>query len=163
MDKLRAAYRVTVIVGLAMMASLVAYLVVVSLIENGTIAFGEQAAIPAGPGERIKFVLLGLSIVLFLLIRPVNRKVIGPGERSASGRGGRPGPEQRGGRDPGPLAVAAIITFALCEVPAIFGLVLYFLTRNVTDFYLFLIISLFFFSFHFPKFSQWEAWFRQPR
>jgi len=46
-------------------------------------------------------------------------------------------------------------------VPAIFGLVLYFLTRNVTDFYLFLITSLFFFSFHFPKFSQWEAWSRQ--
>jgi hypothetical protein len=46
-------------------------------------------------------------------------------------------------------------------VPAVLGLVLYFLGRSMTDFYLFLMISLFCFATYFPRLNQWEEWWRQ--
>jgi hypothetical protein len=159
-EKLRQAYRVAVIIGLAMMASLLVYLVIVALIEGGTITLGEQAAIPAGTLELIKFVFLGIAALVFALVRPITRRVLDTGSRPRP-RGESPRQEDgRAAPDTGPLANAAVITFALCEMPAILGLVQYFLGRNVSDFYLFLIISLFAFSVHFPRYSQWEEWYR---
>ena len=160
MDKLRAAYRVTVIIGLAMMASLVAYLVVVTLIEGSTITLGEATAVPLATLGLLKFAFLGTAALAFALIRPITRKVLyagsGPVPRGRAHRRteGTAAPET------GPLANTAVITYGLCEVPAILGLVLYFLGRNISDFYLFLIVSLFAFSVHFPRYSQWEEWHR---
>jgi F0F1-type ATP synthase membrane subunit c/vacuolar-type H+-ATPase subunit K len=152
MDDLRKAYRTTVIIGLAMMASLVIYLVIVSLIEGGTIPLGTTEV--AGRSlELARFVFLGLTAVIFFVIRSIGSVILrGGGRRSPSG-GAAP--------EPGPLVTAAVVTFGLCEVPAIFGLVLYFLGRSTSDFYLLLLVSLFFFSIHFPRFSQWEEWFKQ--
>jgi F0F1-type ATP synthase membrane subunit c/vacuolar-type H+-ATPase subunit K len=161
MDDLRRAYRTAVIIGLAMMASLVVYLVIVGLFENGTITLQGPAALAGSRLEHIKIVFLGISAVLFLLVRPITRRVLASDgkQRSVhdaphrSGSGAQPETVR--------LTVAAIITFALCEVPAVLGLVLYFLGRNASDFYLFLVISLFSFSMHFPKFSQWEEWYQR--
>jgi hypothetical protein len=63
----------------------------------------------------------------------------------------------------GILTTAAVITYALCEAPAIFGLVLFFLGRNSSDFHLFLLCSLFYFAVYFPKFSRWEEWYRDQK
>ena len=54
------------------------------------------------------------------------------------------------------LAQAAVITFALCEAVALFGLVLFLLAGNAMDFYVFMVISLGFFYLFFPKYAQWE-------
>lgn len=163
MDKLRAAYRVTVLIGLAMMASLVVYLVIVALVEDGTIALGPAPDLPASVVGQIKMLFLGISVLLILLVRPLSRRVAAAGgERRTTGHD-RSRPST--GRDPetGPLATASIITYALSEAPAVLGLVLYFLGRNASDFQLFLIISLFSFGIHFPKFSQWEEWIQQQQ
>lgn len=56
-----------------------------------------------------------------------------------------------------------IVTYALCEAPALFGLVLFFLGRNPSDFHIFQLISLFFFAAYFPRFSQWEEWYRRQQ
>ncbi|MDH4162573.1 MAG: hypothetical protein OEW15_07765 [Nitrospirota bacterium] len=149
MDKLRAAYRVVVIIGLAIMASLVVYAVIVGLFENGTIPLG-GTAMAGGMLDMIKFVFLGISAALFPLMRFLSSRII----NADASQTGSPA-------EFGPLTTAAIVTFALCEVPAIFGLVLYVLGRNTTDFYLFLLISSFFFGTNFPKFSQWEEWHRR--
>lgn len=162
MDNQRTAYRVSVIIGLAMMASLVVYLIVVVLIQNGTIALREQAALPVSTLERIRFVSLGIGVIVALLVRPIARRVLNTGGDVGAVRDAPSRPEAVAS-DTGPLATAAVITYALCEVPAIFGLVLYVLGRDVSDFYLFLILSLFSFSIHFPKFRQWEEWSRQRR
>jgi len=53
---------------------------------------------------------------------------------------------------------AAVITYAFCESIAVLGLVLYFLGGSSTDFYVFMVISLFFFSVYFPKYERWEEW-----
>ena len=54
------------------------------------------------------------------------------------------------------LSLTAIITFALCESVAVLGLVLFLLAGNSMDFYIFMVISLGFFTLFFPKYDQWE-------
>jgi hypothetical protein len=55
------------------------------------------------------------------------------------------------------LFQAAVVTFALSESVAIFGLVLFLLSGKAMDFYLFMFLSLFYFWFFYPKYQDWEA------
>jgi F0F1-type ATP synthase membrane subunit c/vacuolar-type H+-ATPase subunit K len=162
MDKLRAAYRVAVIIGLAMIASLLVYATIVGILEKGTVEI-HGTAMAGSQLELIKFVLLGLTVILFFVIRVFNTKFL-----NAEGEQGKmldsrfrltPGVAPEFSR----LTTTAIVTYALCEAPAIFGLVLFFIGRNSSDFYLFMLISLFFFAIHFPRFSQWEEWYRKQQ
>jgi F0F1-type ATP synthase membrane subunit c/vacuolar-type H+-ATPase subunit K len=160
MDKLRAAYRVAVIIGLAMMASLLVYAAIVGILEKGTVEF-HGPAMADSQLELIKFALLGLTAILFFIIRFINAKIL-----TAEGEKGNKldaRTRQSSGVPPefGRLTTAAVVTYALYETPAIFGLVLFFIGRNSSDFHLFLLISLFFFAIYFPKFSQWEEWYRK--
>jgi len=161
MDKLRAAYRVVVIIGLAIMASLVVYVVIVGLFENKNMELQGPAAMSGTDLEIMKFILLGVSGVILFLMKFLSAKII----KAGTAQGGMSVPQsgQASGIAPefAPLVTAAVITFAFCEAPAIFGLVLYFIGRNAADFYLFLIVSLFFFATNFPRFSSWEEWYRQ--
>ena len=161
MEDLRKTYRVAVIIGLAMMASLLVYTIIVGVFEQAAIPPPEGGAASGSQLEIVKFIMLGASIIVFFLIRPVNARMLAAGEA----RGAHPpaalrssaaasSPLQR-------LTIAAIVTYALCEAPAVFGLVLFFIGRSSADFYLFLIISLFCFASHFPRYSQWEEWYRQ--
>jgi hypothetical protein len=111
----------------------------------------------------MKFILLGISPAVFFVIRFVNKQVLDAGGKQAKRLDRRP--SLAGGTAPGfgRLTTAAVITYALCESPAIFGLVLYFLGRSASDFHLFLLISLFFFATSFPRFSQWEEWYRMQQ
>jgi hypothetical protein len=160
MDKLRAAYRVAVIIGLAMMASLLAYAAVVGVLDKDPAGLRNAPELSGSQLETMKFALIGLAVVLFFIIRFVNTLLLKPkGD-------GRMAPDARARQTSGALpefgrlTTAAVVTYALCEAPAIFGLVLFFLGRNSSDFYLFMLISLFYFAVTFPKFSQWEEWYR---
>lgn len=160
MERLRAAYRVAVIIGLAMMASLLIYLIIVGLFEKGYVEV-KAVALQGGVLEIIKFVLLGTSVVSYYLMGVITGKIlaVGPGREGTSGARSR---STTGiATEFGPLVNAAVVTFAVCELPAIFGLILFFISRNASDFHLFLLISLFFFATKFPRFSQWEEWYRQ--
>lgn len=160
MDDLRKAYRIVVIIGLAMMASLLVYAAVVGILDKDPALIRSAPALSGSQVEIIKFALIGVTVVIFFVIRFVNASLL----RMNGGAGNLPDPRSRqsSGAPPefGRLTTAAVITFALCESPAIFGLVLFFLGRNASDFHLFLLISLFYFAVHFPKFSQWEEWYR---
>jgi hypothetical protein len=148
MDDLKKAYRVTVVVGLAMMGSLVVYLLLTAVLD-------QPAALPEGQGDQLFYLFIGSSAVIFFVIPAVNTRMLDPGKE-------RGGPAAAGGVPRiQKLQNAAVVTFALCEVPAILGLVLYFLGRTATDAYLFLVISLFLFTTYFPKFSKWEEWYRE--
>ena len=163
MDKLRAAYRVAVIIGLAMMASLLVYAVIVGLFENGSIEFPGTPALSGKELELMKFALLGVSIIIFFLIGFVNTSILNAEGEQGKMLDSRPRSATGVATEFGRLATAAIITYAFCEAPAIFGLVLFFIGRNSSDFYLFMLISLFYFAVYFPKFSQWEEWYRKQQ
>jgi len=163
MDKLRAAYRVAVIIGLAMMASFLVYAAIVGILEKDPSGLRNAPVLPGSQVETIKFALIGVTAVLFFVIRVFNTRIL-----NAEGEQGKmldsrprliPGVAPEFGR----LTTTAIVTYALCETPAIFGLVLFFIGRNASDFHLFLLISLFFFAVYFPKFSQWEEWYRKQQ
>ncbi|MDA8100761.1 MAG: hypothetical protein M0042_14185 [Nitrospiraceae bacterium] len=155
-NDLKKAYRTVSVIGLAMIASVFVYSIVVSFLEDGRI----PAAAPQVDeltANTVKFVLLGIAAVLFFVIRIVNRQIL---SRSADQSAMSIKQGEQAGLSPAiqRLVTAAVVSFALCEAPAVFGLVIYILGRNTTDFYLFMLISLFFFSVYFPKYSQWETW-----
>lgn len=56
------------------------------------------------------------------------------------------------------LSRTSIITSALCEVPAMYGLILFLLSGSSKDFYILLIWSGFLFFLYFPRYSNWEKW-----
>jgi hypothetical protein len=56
------------------------------------------------------------------------------------------------------LQKMSIVSAALCEVPVILGLVLFFISGNAQDFYVLLIVSFVLFVMYFPRFSNWEEW-----
>ena len=56
------------------------------------------------------------------------------------------------------LKIWTIIAFALCEAPAIYGLVLYFSGGSRVDFYVLGAFSLLLFAVFFPKQDQWREY-----
>jgi len=147
-----------VVIGLAMMASLLVYAVIVGVFEK---AGGSTAgsALAGTEIEILKFSLMGVSAVLFFFIRFINTRILAVGEEQAE----RPRPPTGVLPEIGRLTTASVVTYALCEAPAILGLVLFFLGGQASDFHLFLLTSLFFFAVHFPRFSSWEEWYRQQQ
>lgn len=59
------------------------------------------------------------------------------------------------------LRTASIITAAFAEVPVIFGLVLFILGRESSDFYILLVVSIYMLVRHFPRKEQWESYVRR--
>jgi hypothetical protein len=55
------------------------------------------------------------------------------------------------------LRSAHIITYALCESIAIYGLILFMLGKDKTEFYAFLGVALFLMLVHFPKYEDWKS------
>ena len=59
------------------------------------------------------------------------------------------------------LVVAHIVTYCLCEIPAILGLVLFLMGGHYREFYVLLLFSLLLMVLYFPKIDHWEAWLRK--
>lgn len=151
-DDLRKAYRTTAFIGLAMIAGLIVYAVVVELIKKQHAPFGGFSPMPDGIST-LRYVLLGVVAVEFFVIRILNKVMLsGKVPLQSSSTTVQFTPEvQR-------LVSASIVTFALCESVAIYGLVLFLIQGNSGDFYLFMVLSLLYFSIYFPKYGTWEEW-----
>ncbi len=152
-DDLRKAYRITAFIGLAMIASLIIYAVVVELIKKQNAPFGGYQPLPPDVISTLRFALLGAAAVVFFVIRLLSRLTLSGKVplRSSSMTVLFPPEVQR-------LVSASVATYALCESVAIFGLVLFLVQGNSGDFYLFLALSLLYFSIHFPRYAVWEEW-----
>jgi len=170
------AYRVSVIIGVAMAASVFIYAAVVEIMKRqGSLP---QPTTPAEPANLLRYIFLGISLLEIFLIILLKRillsgKAIKPASPAqpetfkglaSSGILSQVGWQRKRINFPGPfqpLMTSAIIGYALCESVAIFGLVLFFLTQKSLDFYLFLGLSLTLFAVFFPRLSQWEEWLKQ--
>ena len=151
MNDLKKAYRTTAHIGLWMMGGVFLQVVAVELIKRNVLS---ASPAPAVPGTAlIRNVFFGAAAGVFFLIRAVNRRVLsGRSPVQSKSRAVRYAPDILR------LMSASIITFAFCELAAILGLVLFLVIGNDTDFYLFVLASLFFFSVHFPQYGKWEGW-----
>jgi len=56
------------------------------------------------------------------------------------------------------LQRVSMISAVLCEVPAMLGWVLFFLSGNSQDFYFLIIVSFILFVIYFPRLSNWKEW-----
>ncbi len=123
-------------IGLALIGSVFIYAVVVEVLKRAFAPFAGFAALTPAQVQMLKYIFIALAIADFFLIKFI-QKILGA-------------------RSIQQLVQAAIITFALSESVAVFGLVLFLLAGRAQDFYLFMFLSVFYFWFFFPKYQNWE-------
>ena len=98
--------------------------------------------------DKLRFVFVFLSFALYFIINFINQKLLV--EKATDTQENL---LQK-------FALANIVSLALCELPAVFGFVLFLGSANPRDFYLLLIISVLLFYFFFPRYSFWSNWSR---
>ncbi len=134
--------RLAALIHVAFMVSLLVYI--------GVVAFGldwmevRPEVVPAGGAfNTLRYVFYGFSVILVLLLRRLPAW-FGPGaQASDSARAAR-------------MFQASVLTSALCEIPAILGLLLAVLTGQRQDFYYLIGLSFILFLLYFPRRSRWE-------
>ena len=133
---LKARYLAVNFIGLAMIAAVFVYAGVVEIIKWKLAPFAGFAKLDPETVALLKYAFLALAAAQFGVIKAVQKFLPA---RSVDN-----------------LSQAAVITFALCEAVAVLGLVLFLLAGQGLDFYIFMVISLGFFTLFFPKYDQWE-------
>lgn len=130
-------------IGLALIGSVLIYAVVVEVLKRTLAPFPGFAELTPAQVQMLKYLFIALAIGHFFLIRFM-QKILATGSVER-------------------LFQTAVVTFALSESVAIFGLVLFLLAGSAMDFYLFMFLSLFYFWFFYPKYQDWETQLRaQP-
>lgn len=132
--------QIAVLIHAALMGSLLIYLLLVEVVFRGMDLSPSPGA--GGVFGSLRYVFYGIAVLLLLFIRrfPVWLRT----------GAGVPEPE-RNTR----LLQTSILTSALCEVPAILGLVMVLMTGSHRDFHYLLFLSLVLFVFYFPRRSFW--------
>jgi F0F1-type ATP synthase membrane subunit c/vacuolar-type H+-ATPase subunit K len=153
-DKLeiRKVHKTAIFLGLAFVGSVFIYTLLVELANRKIINLGTAPVISGL--ETLKYIFLGLTFITLFAIRGVKHNILS-GKVKLQPNSGLPTPLT------GPLIKlmrATLVGYAFCESVALYGLVYYFLSGNIQDFYLFIILSLFLFARHFPRYQQWESW-----
>lgn len=133
-------FKTTNYIGLAMIASVFIYAIIVLGIDKGYLPYKAQPGTNIGTFTTIKYILLVLAILQYFIIKFFQKFSL----KSAAY-----------------LPPGAIITFALCEAVSIYGLVVFFLTGNTNDFFIFMAISLLYFYLFYPKYGDWERLWKQ--
>jgi F0F1-type ATP synthase membrane subunit c/vacuolar-type H+-ATPase subunit K len=154
-DELKTAYRRTAVIGGAMMSTLFMYAVVVVAISSTRAPFEGFGSIEDGGLLRmLRNLFLGLSLLQVVAIKIIRGRALQLPDPSSGLSINKP--ESR-------LVSTSILTFALAESIAIYGLVLFLLNGESTDFFIFLGLSLLTFILFFPRYHQWEEWMQRQQ
>ena len=141
---LKKAYRTSVIFYIAFMLSLIIYLIVFAVLKARIPEFQGMMEKIDFPWLRFAFYGLGLvQIFLIKFIRETATKSLTTVDVQILIQH---------------LQRVSMISAVLCEVPAMLGWVLFFLSGNSQDFYFLMIVSFFLFVIYFPRLSNWEKW-----
>ncbi len=143
-ESLKKAYRTTAIIGAGMIASLFIYAIVVEVMKFQHRPLAGFASYPEI--QILRYIFYGLAVFQLWVMRILQRSLLkkAPTDDLQALAVG--------------LSTSAIVTYALCETPAIYGLVLFLLAGLCKDFYVLLAYSLGLLLFHFPRYSRWEEW-----
>ncbi len=154
-ESLRRGYRTAVVIGCAMIFSVLVYAGIVEYLCQSKAPFAGFAPVTPDVFGTLRLVLLGGCLLDFALIPFLRNRVL-----SAQIQGGA----QAAGPLPalvGRLIAASMISFALCESIAIYGLVLFLMNGARSEFYLFLGLSFVALAIHFPRLERWQEWARK--
>jgi F0F1-type ATP synthase membrane subunit c/vacuolar-type H+-ATPase subunit K len=145
---LETAYRIAAIICGAMAASTVLYALVVAVISVSQAPF--EGFAPSPQPSILRTALWTLALVEAGLIGLVRRALLARSRSEGAAAQGRR------------LITTAVVTAALAEVPAIFGLVLFMLAGLRGDFYALLALSLALQAVYFPRLDGWREWATEP-
>ena len=151
MNGLKKAYRVAMIIGIGMIASLFTYAALVEIIKMNYKSFKGFAPFPEI--EILRYALFGVVMIEFFFIRWIRSILLSKRVNHVSPEA-LPSMIQK-------LITTTVIIFTICESVAIFGLFLFLIGGNSLDFYFFMILSLFFYAVYFPRYNQWEEYISQ--
>jgi hypothetical protein len=145
-EYVKKAYRISLFLYVAFMLSLVVYFGVFEFFKARIPDFQGVLESRNLPWLRYAFYAGGLAQIFFIkIVRGAVAKTSAEGEFQAL--------IDR-------LQKVSMISAALCEVPAILGLVLFFIGGISRDFYILLMMSFVLFALYFPRYSNWEIWTR---
>ncbi|MBE0602175.1 MAG: hypothetical protein IH611_00915 [Deltaproteobacteria bacterium] len=144
-DPLKFKFNMARFIYVVVMSSIVIYAVVVTIIfKDPDYIDNPEAAVRF---TSLRFILYGLAVSMFFVVKFVRNAILpkktGPAAVHSDAGSHR-------------LLIADVVTAALCESVAIFGLVIFLLGRQIADFYTLVFISLAYFLYFFPRYSQWE-------
>jgi magnesium-transporting ATPase (P-type) len=149
MHGLKSGYRKAVYLWISMVFSLFVYALVVEIVRTNPIFLNRPSPLPET--ETWRYIFVFSAIGQFFLIGFIRNQTFSVAQARKQDNNG------------GPLSYtvskllnASILTNVLCELVAIYGLVLFFLAKNLSDFYMFLVLSFIYFVFYFPGYAQWE-------
>lgn len=140
---LRKIYTLSAIISGSIVASLFFYALILEIIKKQLEPF--RGIIGLRDSLLIRYLLYGSAILLVIAVRILQRRLL----------------EERPGEDSQVflrrLSRIAIVTAALCEVPAILGFVYFLFTGTARDFYILFFVSLFLEFMFYPRLKTWEA------
>ena len=152
-ESLRGSQRPAVFIGLAMLFGVFVYAGIVEFISRSKAPFTGYAPLPADDFSLLRLLLLGAGLVSLVLIPFLRRRILSAPVRTASPSGSD---QAVAGR----LMAVCVVSLALCESIAIYGLVLFLLNGARQEFYAFFCLSLAAFMLNFPRLERWQEWAR---
>lgn len=156
-ESLNKAHRTATLVGLFMVFSVLIYAGVVEFLVRSKDPFAGFSPLPPDVYNMLRMILFILGIIDFALI-PFLRKCR---LTMQQGCGSLPADSQP--NPAGKLFSVSIISMALSESIAIYGLVLFLLNGARVDFYVFFFLSLIAFTAFFPRYERWQVWTQEMR
>lgn len=142
-DDTRKRFNLSRLIYVFVVASVFVYAFVVEMMRGNPDFAGRPG--PAPGIDTLRYVLFAFSAAMFFIIRFMRKYLASKIAKDAGDAAAK-------------LTSIDIVTAALCESVAIYGLVLFFVGRRPDDFYALMALSLLYFAIHFPKYSQWEEW-----
>lgn len=143
-DEIGRALKPAVMVSAVILASLVVYLALVEVLKATLKPFHGFAGL--ADMQPVRYAAFGAAAAVILLILVLRARLF----------------KRKSGDDAGAalarLQRAALLTMVLAEVPAVLGLVLFFVGGNAADFYKLLFASIVLAFIHFPRRGAWEEW-----
>lgn len=142
--ELKKAHQISLVLHIAFMVTLIIYAFTVEILRRHLQDL--QGFVEDVNRSWIRYLFYGLVIAHVFIIRFIrnifSKRMTSDEERILIGQ----------------LSRVSIISSALCEVPAVLGVVLFFIIGTVRDFYVFLFVSLVLFVMYFPRYANWEEW-----
>jgi len=155
MEELRNRYRITALIGAAMIAGVFVYLGVAEFIKNSYPIPAWANPSPQWKILRIALFAVALSEIVGMAL--IKRLLLYAGISAPQSNASSPSLAALAQK----LATTSIILFAFSESIAIYGLVDFFITGISRDLYIFIALSILAFAFYFPRYSQWEKYVRE--
>ena len=143
-DDLKKTHNVAFVVNVAIIGTLILYAVVIEILRKQLAPFQGLAEITNV--SFLRYILYGIAILTIFLIRVIRGMLLRkPSSEDFYLLRSR-------------LLQTSLITAALCEIPAILGLILFLLTASLRDYYQLAGVSFILVFLHFPRYGNWEAW-----